>query len=110
MSISGSFSLMPPKAPKFSISWYQRGGVFDKPALFGYGNGMLGGLGENGAEAVVPLEKNTQWLDKIAERLSAKTGGGPIIMQVDGKTFAQVAISSINNNTKQTGRLGLQLV
>lgn len=108
--ITGGFSLMPPKAPSFSVSWYQRGGVFDTPHLFGYGNGMLGGLGENGAEAVVPLEKNTQWLDKIAERLNAKAGNGNIIMQVDGKTFAQVAISSINNNTKQTGRLGLQLV
>ena len=110
VSISGSFSLMPPSTPKFSISWYQRGGVFSTPHLFGYGNGMLGGLGENGAEAVVPLEKNTQWLDKIAERLSAKTGSGPIIMQVDGKTFAQVSIDSINNHTRQTGKLSLQLV
>lgn len=109
ISISGKFSINPPSVPKFSISWHQFGGVFDTPHLFGY-NGGLHGLGENGAEAIVPLEKNTQWLDKIAERLSAKTGNGNIIMQVDGKTFAQVAINSINNNTKQTGRLGLQLV
>lgn len=109
ISISGKFSINPPSAPKFSISWHKFGGVFDAPHLFGY-NGGLHGLGENGAEAIVPLEKNTQWLDKIAERLNAKTGNGNIIMQVDGKTFAQVAINSINNNTKQTGRLGLQLV
>lgn len=109
ISISGKFSINPPSVPKFSISWHQFGGVFDAPHLFGY-NGGLHGLGENGAEAIVPLEKNTQWLDKIAERLNAKTGNGNIIMQVDGKTFAQVAINSINNNTKQTGRLGLQLV
>lgn len=108
-NISGSFSLNPPSIPKFSVSWYQRGGVFDKPALFGYGNGQLGGLGENGAEAVVPLEKNTQWLDKIAERLSAKTGRGPLILQVDGKTFAKIAVDSINDLTRMQGSLGLRL-
>ena len=109
ISISGKFSINPPSVPKFSISWHKLGGVFDTPTLFGY-NGGLHGLGEDGAEAIVPLEKNTQWLDKIAERLSAKTGNGNIILQVDGKTFAQVAINSINSNTRQTGKLGLQLV
>ena len=29
-------------------------------------------IGEDGAEAVVPLERNTQWLDEIAKRLSKK--------------------------------------
>ena len=94
-SISGKFSLNPPQIPKFSVSWYKLGGVFDKATLFPYG-GSIGGLGEDGAEAVVPLEKNTQWLDRIAERLAAKQNGIPIILQVDGKTFAQVSIDSIN--------------
>ena len=58
ISITGSFSLVPPKVPKFGIEWYAEGGVFDSPTLFGYGGG-IGGLGEAGAEAVVPLEKNT---------------------------------------------------
>ena len=26
-------------------------------------------IGEDGAEAVVPLENNTEWLDKVAQRL-----------------------------------------
>ena len=109
ISISGKFSLNPPKAPKFSISWYQLGGVFDTPTLFPWAGG-IGGLGENGAEAIVPLEKNTQWLDKIADRLAAKQNGIPIILQVDGKTFAQVSIDSINALTRQRGSLGLNLV
>lgn len=108
-SISGKFSLNPPSVPKISISWYKLGGVFDSPTLFGYGNGNLGGLGEDGAEAVVPLEKNTQWLDRIAERLAAKQGSSPIILQVDGKTFAQISIDSINDLTRQTGSLPLVL-
>lgn len=96
--------------PKLSISWYENGGIFDKPTLFGYGNGMLGGLGESGAEAVVPLEKNTKWLDKIAERLAGKTGSTPIVLQVDGKTFAQISCDSINDLTRQRGSIPLKLV
>lgn len=108
-SISGKFSLNPPQIPKFSVSWYKLGGVFDKATLFPYG-GSIGGLGEDGAEAVVPLEKNTQWLDRIAEKLASKQGSTPIILQVDGKTFAKTSIDSINQLTKQTGSLGLVLV
>lgn len=95
--------------PKLSIKWNARGGIFDKPTLMGYG-GTLQGLGEDGAEAIVPLEKNTQWLNKIADKLAARQGKTPIILQVDGKTFAQTTIDSINNLTRQTGKLDLKLV
>lgn len=108
ISIKGSFSLVPPSVPKFSIDWYANGGVFDSPTLFNYGGG-IGGLGEAGAEAVVPLEKNTEWLDKIAERLGAGRSMAPIILQVDGKTFGQISVDSINQLTRQTGKLGLRL-
>lgn len=109
IKISGKFSLNPPSVPSFSIAWYKRGGVFDFPTLFGYG-GMMGGLGEDGAEAIVPLEHNTEWLDKIAERLFSKQGNTPIILQVDGTTFARTSVNSINQLTKQTGSLPLVLV
>lgn len=109
ISITGKFSLSPPSVPKFSISWNAKGGVFDKPTIFGYGNGLQG-IGEAGAEAVVPLENNTEWLDKIADKLSARMGtGSRIVLQVDGKTFAETTIDSINALTRQTGNLGLNL-
>ena len=108
-NISGKFSLNPPSIPKFSVKWYEKGGIFDKPTLFGYGNGALGGLGENGAEAVVPLEKNTKWMNVLAEKLAERQGNTPIILQVDGKTFAQTTIKSINDLTRQTGTLALNL-
>ena len=96
--------------PKLGISWNARGGVFDKPTLFSYG-GSLQGLGENGAEAVVPLENNLEWLNKLADMLSDRMGTNtPIVLQVDGKTFAKTAISTINNLTKQQGRLSLNIV
>lgn len=95
--------------PKLGIEWYAKGGVFDKPTAFGMnGNNVMVG-GEAGAEAIVPLEKNTEWLDKIADRLAAKQGATPIVLNVDGKTFAQTSINSINQLTKQTGSLGLKL-
>lgn len=110
LKITGEFSISPPRVPKFSVDWYARGGVFDKPTLFTSG-GRLGGLGEAGAEAIVPLENNTEWLDKIADKLSDKLGGGRnIVLQVDGKTFGQISVDSINALTKQTGNLPLVIV
>ena len=110
-NITGKFSLNPPQAPKFSISWYQFGGVFDSPTLFPWAGG-IGGLGENGAEAIVPLEKNTEWLTKIADMLTERMGGGSmnITLEVDGKTFGEVAVDSINSLTKMRGSLPLRIM
>ena len=56
---SGLGSISVPQIPLLA-----KGGVIDKAtaAIFG----------EDGAEAVVPLEKNTGWLNEIADRLAAK--------------------------------------
>ncbi|WP_458397870.1 phage tail tape measure protein [Anaerotignum sp.] len=48
--------------PSFSVEWYAKGGVFDKGAT-------IAGIGENGAEAVVPLEKNTKWITRVAKEM-----------------------------------------
>lgn len=107
-SVSGKFNLDPPSIPKFKVDWYAQGGVFDTPTLFPYGNGAIGGLGEAGAEAIVPLENNTKWLDRIAERLQG--GNRPIYLQVDGKTFAETSVETINQLTRQRGSLPLVIV
>ena len=96
--------------PSFGINWNALGGVFDKPTVFSYG-GSLQGIGEDGAEAVVPLENNLEWLNKLADMLNERMGGGtPIVLTVDGKVFGQTAINTINQNTKQTGKLGLKIM
>lgn len=96
--------------PKLSISWRALGGVFDKPTLLNYG-GSLQGIGENGAEMVAPLENNLEWLDKLANMLTERMGANtPVVLNVDGKVFAETAISTINRQTRQTGRLALNLV
>lgn len=93
--------------PKLGVTWNARGGVFDKPTLFGYGN-SLQGIGEAGAEAVVPLENNLEWLDKLASMLNERIGGGaPIYLMVDKRVLGQVSAEGINDITKQTGSIPL---
>lgn len=36
-SISGSFSLNPPRVPTFGVNWYDRGGIFSRPSIIGVG-------------------------------------------------------------------------
>lgn len=55
--IKGSFSLGPPPTiPKFSVDWYAKGGILNRPTIFGAsGDSFLGG-GEAGPEAVLPID------------------------------------------------------
>lgn len=63
--LTGSFSIVPPKVPKLSIDWYKNGGIFTSPTVF---SGV--GVGEAGAEAVLPLKKLWEEMD---ERFSGGT-------------------------------------
>lgn len=60
-SISGSFSLDPPRVPSFSISWYAK--AMDEPimlngaTIFGQKNGQLLGGGEVGSELIIGTDK-----------------------------------------------------
>lgn len=58
-SITGDLSLIPPSVPKINVDWYANGGIFRSPTIFG---GV--GVGEAGAEAVLPLAKLWEEMDK----------------------------------------------
>lgn len=92
--------------PKFSVTWNAMGGVFDKPTIFGYGN-SLQGIGENGAEAVVPLENNLGWLDKLATMLNERQAARPMYLVAKGRVLAEVVVDGINDITRQTGAMPL---
>lgn len=89
---------------KLDLPQLARGGVVDKATL--------AVVGEQGKEMVMPLENNLEYLDKLAAMISARMGGGnrPIVLEVDGKVFAETSISAINNLTEQTGNLALRIV
>lgn len=48
--------------PVFHVSWNAKGGIVDGATLFG--------AGEAGAEAIIPLERNTEWIAKVAADLN----------------------------------------
>lgn len=65
----------------WDISWHKKGGIFTKPTLFATGSGFHG-VGEAGAEAVLPIEK----LDGIVANAMIKAGGSNGIT-ISGNTF-----------------------
>ena len=69
-----NFFGLPAALPTLSISWMARGGIVDAPTLIG--------AGENGKEAIVPLENNTEWISVVAEGLMAKLAQGKFTDQL----------------------------
>lgn len=58
--------------PTFSISWHKLGGIFTKPTLFNTSSG-LHGVGEAGAEAVLPLKGFYDYLDRKLSTLNSRS-------------------------------------
>jgi hypothetical protein len=80
------------------------GGVIDTPTL--------AQIGENGREVVMPLEKNTGWIDTLATQIASKIGGdnsnsntssdsGDLILMIDGDVIGKIAISQIRKAQRQ---------
>lgn len=87
------------KLSKLSLPRLAKGGIVD--------SATIAMIGEEGKEAVVPLENNTEWIDMLAAKIGGAGNSAPIVLQVDGKTFAEIAISNINQLTRQRGSLPL---
>lgn len=107
-----------PKIKKLDVVQMEQGGVLKK--------GQIGFLEGNGAEAVVPLDKNKKWIDAVANSMksslamqtpqidyrpqlnqiiTAMQSGATITInqQMNGQTFDRQVISAINRYNYRTG-------
>lgn len=95
-SWSGHFSLNPLQVPRLSLTWMAKGGIVDGATLIG--------AGEAGKEAIIPLERNTQWIRNVATELSD--------MLFDRDIFTEIADriapipTAIDRMTAQIASLG----
>lgn len=97
--LTGEFSLKKMTVPKLSVEWYAKGGIFTRPTIFNTPYGLKG-VGEAGAEAVLPIDRlqgyitgaiektvqtaNLQSLANAIEDLANR----PVEMNINGKRFA----------------------
>ncbi len=97
--------------PHFGIQWYANGGILDGAQIFGaMGNNLLGG-GEAGREAVLPLDRNTGWMDELASRIYVMMQNGAqgaettikVPVTLDGKVLTEVVAKGLRQRERATG-------
>lgn len=106
--ITGKFSLDPPSVPKLGVEWYAKGGIFTKPTIFNTPYGFKG-VGEAGAEAVLPIDRLQGYIAGAIERSSQVVNlqsladaiediaNRPLQMNINGKRFALATASDTDN-------------
>lgn len=82
IKVTGGFSLNPPSVPHFYLDWYKKGGIFTKPTIFNTPYGMKG-VGEAGAEAVLPIDRLSDLMAKAMDNSQSVSGG----VTITGNTF-----------------------
>lgn len=105
ISISGGFSLMPPSAPSFSISWYRKAYdqamMFTRPTVLGTSSGMKGFGDGSGSEIVIGANRLLETVTAAVQR--AGTAGNVINITVnpsagmDEEELAELVAEKIND-------------
>ena len=105
ISISGGFSLMPPRVPHFSIDWYAKamknGMILNNPTIFGMMDGKLLGGGEAGSETIVGTNSLMSMISK-----AVGNGGTTVNMTINAQdqNVYQLADIVIDRLVQQTNR------
>ena len=106
--VTGKLSISPPSVPKLSIDWYKDGGIFVKPTIFSTATGLKG-VGEAGAEAVLPIDKLEGYISGAIEKAQTVVNFDtlaaaiqdlakrPVIVRVGDRDIA-VATASANDS------------
>ncbi len=77
------------------IPLLERGGILKK--------GQVGLLEGRGDEAIIPLERQTEWMDKIAERINGNSQPVHITVKIGEETILEKFIDGINEKEFRTG-------
>jgi len=104
ISISGGFSLMPPRVPHFSIDWYSKamknGMILNNPTIFGMMDGKMLGGGEAGSETIVGTSS-------LMSMIKSAVGQSPTInmtINAQDQNVYQLADIVIDRLVQQTNR------
>ena len=92
------------RIPQFDVRWFGKGGVLNNPTLFG--------MGDAGAEALVPLERNTQWIEKVAREMNrqgASASAASDDVSVIIYTAAAQIVQAINDSANRKGNVSVNV-
>jgi len=73
------------------------GGIIESPTM--------AVIGEAGREAVLPLDRNTEWIDLLASKINSRGGGEPIniVVKIGDDKVGEKVIDYINEKGLRTG-------
>ena len=91
-NIKGEFSLTPPSVPHLDVSWYAKGGIFNKPSVIG--------VGEAGTEAVLPIDRLDELMARAIEKVKGNNNGGGLSLHIE---------NFYNNTDKDVEQLAYEL-
>lgn len=87
------------RRPSFSVTWAARGGIIDGAQLIG--------AGEAGKEAIIPLERNTGWMDTLADRINGQSNTFNVTMTVNGADDPAAWADKFVKTLKRKARMGV---
>lgn len=115
------------KYPKFNVKWMANGGIVNSPTTLGAS--PIAGVGEKGAEVVVPLENSTfaktfaetlgsilvstineHAIDKKSSSTSSQSSAKQdVVLKLNERELARASIDAINKYQRQVGRTLLRV-